>query len=353
MTNEFQLSASRTLHSRNMLTMTSVKDKLLGIEKLNISFQTRRGTVQAVRGMDMSIAEGETLALVGESGCGKSVTAHAITRLIPMPPGNIDGGEIRFRGTNLLSLSEKEMRSLRGSKISMIFQEPMTSLNPVFTIGEQITAVFRAHENINRKEGMEKAKDLLNLVKIPDAAKRARSYPHQLSGGMRQRAMIAMALASPEPGLMIADEPTTALDVTIQAQILHLLEELKDRVGMGLLLITHDMGVVAESADRVAVMYAGRKVEEAPVEEMFAHPRHPYTVGLLGCLPSAPANHKARRLSSIAGSVPELAGLGEGCPFINRCGNALPLCKETFPDGMDAGQGHFVWCHHPLEGKTT
>ncbi len=331
--------------------MAIPKDKLLGIEKLNVSFQTRRGIVQAVRNMDMSIVEGETLALVGESGCGKSVTAHAITRLIPMPPGRIDGGEILFRGTNLLSLSEKEMRSLRGSRISMIFQEPMTSLNPVFTIGEQITSVFCAHENITRKEGMEKAADLLNLVKIPDAVKRARSYPHQLSGGMRQRAMIAMALASPEPGLMIADEPTTALDVTIQAQILYLLEELKDRVGMGLLLITHDMGVVAESADRVAVMYAGRKVEEAPVEEMFARPRHPYTVGLLGCLPSAPTNHNVQRLSSIAGSVPDLAELGEGCPFMNRCGYASPRCNETFPDGMEAGQGHSVWCHHPLEGK--
>ena len=254
--------------------------ELLGIKGLSVNFHTRRGIVPAVRELDLHLEEGETLALVGESGCGKSVTAHAITQLIPMPPGVVAAGEIRFRGTDLLKLSEGEMRGLRGSKISMIFQEPMTSLNPVFTIGSQIAEVFLTHEKTARKEAHEKAVELLDLVKIPDPAKRAASYPHQLSGGMRQRAMIAMALASPEPGLIIADEPTTALDVTIQAQILQLLGELKERVGMALLLITHDMGVVAESADRVAVMYAGRKMEDASVEDLFANPRHPYTAGL-------------------------------------------------------------------------
>ena len=302
----------------------------------------------AVRELDLHLAEGETLALVGESGCGKSVTAHAITRLIPMPPGVVAAGEIRFRGTNLLKLSEAEMRALRGAKISMIFQEPMTSLNPVFTIGSQIAEVFLTHEKIAKKEAHEKAVELLDLVKIPDPAKRARSYPHQLSGGMRQRAMIAMALASPEPGLIIADEPTTALDVTIQAQILQLLGELKERVGMALLLITHDMGVVAESADRVAVMYAGRKMEDASVEELFTNPRHPYTAGLLGCQPSAPVNRGVNRLPSISGSVPDLLTLGNGCPFANRCANVEDECLEVFPGISRASSGHTFRCHNPI-----
>ncbi len=322
--------------------------ELLGIDNLSVSFHTRRGVVKAVRNLNLKIREGETLALVGESGCGKSVTAHAITRLVPMPPGVIESGIIRFRGTNLLSLPEKEMRSLRGSKISMIFQEPMTSLNPVFTVGTQIAEVFVTHEKLGRKEAFARAVELLDLVKIPDPAKRAKSYPHQLSGGMRQRVMIAMALASPEPGLMIADEPTTALDVTIQAQILQLLNELKKGVGMALLLITHDMGVVAETADRVAVMYAGRKVEDAPVEELFANPRHPYTVGLLGCQCSAPSNRNAVRLTSISGSVPDLLTLGDGCPFANRCGNVKNECMESFPDVSTAGEDHEFRCHNPI-----
>ncbi len=329
--------------------MTRPPDTLLGIEKLNVSFHTRRGIVRAIRNLDLEIKERETLALVGESGCGKSVTAHAITRLIPMPPGVIESGRVLFRGSDLLTLSDRGMRRLRGSKISMIFQEPMTSLNPVFTIGAQIADVFIAHENIGKKEALEKAVNLLDMVKIPDSGKRARSYPHQLSGGMRQRAMIAMALASPEPGLMIADEPTTALDVTIQAQVLRLLRELKERVGMAILLITHDMGVVAETADRVAVMYAGRKVEDSPVEELFAHPRHPYTAGLLGCQPTALANRNAARLTSISGAVPDLLSLGDGCPFVNRCVNALDICKESFPDQSSGGTNHSFWCHHPIE----
>jgi len=329
-------------------TMRRNTGELLAIENLNVSFHTRRGVVRAVRDLNLSIKDGETLALVGESGCGKSVTAHAITRLVPMPPGLIESGTIRFRGTNLLDLPDRDMRALRGSKISMIFQEPMTSLNPVFTVGTQIAEVFITHEDVGKKEAFAKAVDLLDLVKIPDPGKRAKSYPHQLSGGMRQRAMIAMALASPEPGLMIADEPTTALDVTIQAQILQLLSELKSRVGMALLLITHDMGVVAETADRVAVMYAGRKVEDAPVNELFANPRHPYTQGLLGCQPSAPANRGAHRLTSIAGSVPDLLSLGEGCPFANRCENAADDCRSAFPDRSEAGSDHSFHCHHPV-----
>jgi len=325
--------------------------KLLEIENLSVSFDTRRGWLRAVKNLALSISEGETLALVGESGCGKSVTAHAITRLVPMPPGVIENGEIRFRGSNLLSLSETQMRALRGSKISMIFQEPMTSLNPVFTVGNQIAEVFLTHEKIRKREARQKAVELLDLVKISDPDKSAKAYPHQLSGGMRQRAMIAMALASPQPGLIIADEPTTALDVTIQAQILHLLRELKERVGMALLLITHDMGVVAETADRVAVMYAGHKVEDASVKELFANPRHPYTAGLLGCQPSAPANRGARRLISINGSVPDLISLKDGCPFANRCVKMSTECLESFPPESlsdDVGN-HIFYCYHPIE----
>jgi len=327
------------------------QEELLGIDNLNVSFHTRRGVVKAVRNLRLNIKEGETLALVGESGCGKSVTAHAITRLVPMPPGVIESGIIRFRGTDLLKLPDKEMRALRGSKISMIFQEPMTSLNPVFTVGSQIAEVFITHEKLGKKEAFAKAVELLDLVKIPDPGKRALSYPHQLSGGMRQRVMIAMSLASPEPGLMIADEPTTALDVTIQAQILQLLTELKARVGMALLLITHDMGVVAETADRVAVMYAGHKVEEAAVEELFANPRHPYTLGLLKCQPSAPSNRGANRLSSIEGSVPDLLTLKEGCPFANRCENVKKECLSSFPEITRISENHEFSCHNPVTGS--
>ena len=322
--------------------------ELLEIKGLRVNFHTRRGIVPAVRNLDLKLAEGETLALVGESGCGKSVTAHAITRLIPMPPGVVAAGEIRFRGTDLLKLTEREMRGLRGSKISMIFQEPMTSLNPVFTIGSQIAEVFLTHEKTAKREAHEKAVELLDLVKIPDPGKRAGAYPHQLSGGMRQRAMIAMALASPEPGLIIADEPTTALDVTIQAQILQLLGELKERVGMALLLITHDMGVVAESADRVAVMYAGRGMEEASVDDLFADPRHPYTAGLLDCQPSAPGNRGVNRLPFIGGSVPDPLTIGDGCPFANRCTNVVDECLRRFPESSSAGAGHTFRCHNPI-----
>ncbi len=318
---------------------------LLSIRNLDVNFYTYRGIVRAVRSVSFDIRKGETLALVGESGCGKSVTAHSINQLIPMPPGRIDNGEIFFEGRDLLKLSEKEIRDYRGDKISMIFQEPMTSLNPVFRIGDQIADVFRTHHGLKNEEAQQRAVKLLELVKIPSPAQRARSYPHQLSGGMRQRAMIAMALASPNPGLMIADEPTTALDVTIQAQILRLLAELKSEIEMSVLLITHDMGVVAETADRVVVMYAGRKVEEAEVHELFENPRHPYTLGLLNSLPSNEKYKGQKRLEAIRGQVPDLLKIGDGCPFENRCDLATEICRKKFPERTEIASGHSIWCH--------
>jgi oligopeptide transport system ATP-binding protein len=321
-------------------------EAMLKVKGLSVNFYTQRGVAKAVRDLSFTIERGKTLALVGESGCGKSVTAHSINRLIPVPPGKIESGEIVFQGEDLLKKTEKEMQSIRGVKISMIFQEPMTSLNPVFTIGRQISDVFLTHYRISEKEAWEKAVDLLNLVKIPGPAKRVESYPHQLSGGMRQRAMIAMALASPEPGLMIADEPTTALDVTIQAQILELMVALQKRIGMSLLLITHDMGVVAETADRVVVMYAGRKVEEGDVFSLFRQPSHPYTLGLMNSLPSNEKYRGAPRLEAIPGTVPDLLSIGEGCPFMNRCRYATQICGLEFPKETRLGSDHAAWCHN-------
>jgi oligopeptide/dipeptide ABC transporter ATP-binding protein len=268
-------------------------------------------------------------------------------RLVASPPGKIVSGQIRFEGRDLLALSEAEMRAIRGRRISMIFQEPMTSLNPVFKIGRQIGEVFTCHEGMKPREARRKAIELLGLVGIPAPSARVDDYPHQLSGGMRQRVMIAMALASPDPGLLIADEPTTALDVTIQAQILDLLRDLQRRVGVSILLITHNMGVVAEMADDVAVLYAGRKVEAAPTPELLASPCHPYTRGLLNSIPSNPKYRDAVRLESIPGSVPNLAGLGEGCPFENRCAFAQEVCRERFPDERAVSGSHSVWCHFP------
>jgi oligopeptide transport system ATP-binding protein len=326
---------------------------ILEIRDLSVSFDTSRGVVRAVRGLDLSIEKGQTVALVGESGCGKSVTAHSITRLLPIPPGRIEGGSIVFEGTDLLGLDEREMRLYRGAHISMVFQEPMTSLNPVFKVGDQVADVVRVHERCTKREAFGKAVRLLELVKIPVPEKRAHSYPHQLSGGMRQRVMIAMALASPEPGLLIADEPTTALDVTIQAQILELLKDLQERVRVSILLITHDMGVVAENADRVVVMYAGRKVEEGDAPAVLTRPRHPYTLGLLNSLPSNPKYQGARRLEAISGTVPDMIGMGDGCPFRNRCPRALPVCDARFPETLEVEAGHRVWCHAPAEGATS
>lgn len=288
--------------------------------------------------------QGKTLALVGESGCGKSVSALSIMRLIPSP-GKIVSGAISFEGQELQTFTDAQMRTIRGNRISMIFQEPMTSLNPVFTVGNQLCEVFFEHQKLSKKEAEQRSIELLKLVGIPAPEKRVRAYPHQLSGGMRQRVMIAMALASPEPGLLIADEPTTALDVTIQAQILKLMRNLQQEINMSLLLITHDMGVVAQMADTVAVMYAGRKVEEGPVYDIFERPLHPYTVGLLNSIPSNAKYKDAYYLEAIPGSVPNLLELDEGCPFENRCALTQNICRQQFPQQQEFGNQHIVHCH--------
>lgn len=318
---------------------------LLKIKNLNINFYTQYGIVRAVQNLNLEIHKGETLGIVGESGCGKTITALSIMRLIPVPPGKIVSGEIYFENKDLLKLTKKEMRDIRGEKISMIFQEPMTSLNPVFKIGKQVEEVIITHHKINKEEAKSRAIDLLNTVKISSPEKRYHDYPHQLSGGMRQRVMIAIALASPTPGLMIADEPTTALDVTIQSQILDLLKELQKQIHMSLLLITHDMGVIAEMANRVAVMYAGRKIEEGTIYEIFENPLHPYTVGLLNSIPSNKKYRNSKFLESIPGNVPNLLEIGIGCPFENRCKYAKDICKNIFPEEDIFESNHRVCCH--------
>jgi peptide/nickel transport system ATP-binding protein/oligopeptide transport system ATP-binding protein len=301
---------------------------LLEVKNLQTHFRTRAGVVRAVDGVSFYLERGELLGLVGESGCGKSVTALSLMRLVA-PPGRIVGGEILFDGVDLLKLSESKMRAIRGDDIAMIFQDPMTSLNPVYTVGEQIAEALRLHRGMKRGEAKRAAVAAMEEVSIPDPARRADDYPHQLSGGMRQRVMIAMALAC-DPKLLIADEPTTALDVTIQAQILELLNELRRTRSLAVLLITHDLGVVAEVADRVAVMYTGRIVEESPVEELFARPKHPYTEGLLRSVPklTAAGVEKATRLQSIEGVVPKLTELPTGCHFAPRCPHRMPRCSE-------------------------
>src|SRR6187200_3152198 len=304
---------------------------LLEVDNLQTHFRTPDGVNRAVDGVTFHVEAGETLAIVGESGCGKSVTAMSILRLIPEPPGKI-AGAIRFEGRDLLSLSEQEMRAIRGNDISMIFQEPMSSLNPVLTVGRQIGETLRMHQGLDRQAAEARAIEMLTLVGIPEPARRVREYPHQLSGGMRQRVMIAMALAC-NPKLLIADEPTTALDVTIQAQILQLMLDLKRRVGAAIVLITHDLGVVAEIAERVMVMYAGRKVEEAPVAELFRSPRHPYTRGLLSAVPKLGSSLAATqtRLAEIPGVVPNLKQRIAGCVFASRCAFARDLCWHVAP----------------------
>ncbi|MDT7603232.1 MAG: peptide/nickel transport system ATP-binding protein, partial [Acidobacteriota bacterium] len=301
---------------------------LLEVKNLQTHFQTRAGVVRAVDGVSFRLDRGELLGLVGESGCGKSVTALSIMRLVA-PPGKIVGGEILFDGADLLKLPESRMRAIRGDDIAMIFQDPMTSLNPVYKVGEQIAEALRLHRGMNRKEAKRAAVAAMEEVSIPDPARRANDYPHQLSGGMRQRVMIAMALAC-DPKLLVADEPTTALDVTIQAQILELLDGLRKTRELAVLLITHDLGVVAEVADRVAVMYTGRIVEESPVGELFARPKHPYTEGLLRSVPKLTADHvgKAERLQTIEGVVPSPTALPEGCHFAPRCQYRMPRCTE-------------------------
>lgn len=315
---------------------------LLSVEHLSTHFHTDRGTLKAVDDVSFSLEAGKTLALVGESGCGKSVTALSIMRLIPVPPGRIASGRILFDGTDLLQLSEAEMRHVRGNKISMIFQEPMTSLNPVFRVGDQIAEVLELHHKLSKKEALDRAVELLRMVGIPSPETRIRDYPHQMSGGMRQRMMIAMALAC-HPRLLIADEPTTALDVTIQAQILELMDELRRTTGTAVLLITHDLGVVAETAEHVVVMYAGRVVEEAPVRELFHHPKHPYTQGLLRSIPSLAEDEK-QRLEAIPGVVPSLLALPPGCAFHDRCGFAMERCLQEDPPWKELIPGHGVRC---------
>jgi peptide/nickel transport system ATP-binding protein len=320
-------------------------ERLLDVKGLKTYFFTDEGVVRAVDGIDFYINKGETLGIVGESGCGKSVTALSIMRLIAQPPGRIVEGTIHYNGRNLLDLSNSEMRKIRGKEISMIFQEPMTSLNPVFTVGEQIAEAIRLHEKLGRRDAMDKTVEMLKLVHIPNAERRVKEYPHQLSGGMRQRIMIAMALSC-NPNLLIADEPTTALDVTIQAQILELLNELKAKLNMAVLLITHDMGVIAETAQRVVVMYAAQVVEEATVGELFKEPLHPYTQGLLRSIPRIDlAATQRTRLETIPGTVPTLRGeIKPACRFAPRCQFAKPTHFENTPPLKEVRPGHKVAC---------
>ena len=324
---------------------TAAGAPLLAVEDLKTYFFTRDGIVRAVDGVSFTVGPGETLAIVGESGCGKSVTSLSILRLIASPPGRTVAGRVRFEGRDLLALSATEMRRIRGDAISMIFQEPMTSLNPVLTIGRQIREVLILHRGLSRDDAARRALDMVRLVRIPEAERRIQQYPHQLSGGMRQRVMIAMALAC-EPRLLIADEPTTALDVTIQAQILDLMRELKRRTGAAIVMITHDLGVVAEMAQRVVVMYAGRKVEEASVVDLFARPRHPYTRGLLDSMPKLRAANDTRRLAEIPGTVPSLMDPIVGCTFAPRCAFATQRCRAEYPPLEEKVAGHIAACWH-------
>jgi len=317
---------------------------LLEIKGLKTHFKTDDGWMHAVDGVDITVERGETLAVVGESGCGKSVTAKTVLKLIDMPPGKIVAGQVLWQGRDLVPLGPDEMRKIRAKEIAIIFQEPMTSLNPVYTIGDQIAESLRLHEGLSKRDALDRAVQLLKLVNIPTPERRVGDYPHQFSGGMRQRVMIAIALAC-KPQLLIADEPTTALDVTIQAQILDLLARLKDEMGMAVMLITHAMGVVAEVAQRVVVMYAGKVVEEAPVRELFAHPRHPYTRGLIRSIPriDLDAQHKVR-LEAIPGTVPKLIEPAAGCRFAARCKHAVPACLQATPPLREATPGHRVAC---------
>jgi peptide/nickel transport system ATP-binding protein len=319
---------------------------ILEVNDLRTYFYTRDGVVRSVDGVSFSVSEGETLAIVGESGCGKSVTSLSILRLIASPPGKIVSGSIRFHGEDLLGFSDEQMRDIRGDKISMIFQEPMTSLNPVLTIGRQIGEVLELHRQCTKEEVRTRILELIKMVNIPEPESRIDEYPHQLSGGMRQRIMIAMALAC-DPEILIADEPTTALDVTIQAQILNLMRELRDRTRAAIILITHDLGVVAEMAQRVVVMYAGRKVEEANVMDLFENPMHPYTLGLLNSMPRLD-DAASKRLVEIPGMVPSMRTEIIGCAFAPRCSSATERCSQESPVLKDYGDQHWVACWNPV-----
>ena len=338
--------------------MQKQTDPLLEIEGLRTGFRTRTGPAWAVDGIDLTVRRGTTVCLVGESGSGKTVTALSILRLVPSPPGRIAAGSIRFEGEDLLKMPEKEMRHIRGNRISMIFQEPMTSLNPVFTIGNQVAEVIRLHQKIPYREANDRAVAMLSQVGLPSPEKTMKDYPNELSGGMRQRAMIAMALSC-RPDLLIADEPTTALDVTIQAQILDLMGELQEQMGMSILFISHDLGIVAQTADEVAIMYAGRVVEYAPVAALFEAPRHPYTVGLLRSLPRKRTDFRKRRpLEAIAGRVPDLTRLPRGCRYRDRCEWAVDKCRKEeppllwFDEAENLRRGSACWRHPEICVKT-
>ena len=320
-----------------------MQTNLLEIQNLETHFDVRGYVAKAVDNISLTIGNGQTLGLVGESGCGKSVTAHSIMKLIPRPPGRIVGGKIVFEGRNLLGLSEARMRKIRGNRISMIFQEPMTSLNPVFPVGDQVAEVIRLHQRLSRKETRQRVIEIFQMVGIPEAETRLGNYPHQMSGGMRQRVMIAMALAC-SPRLMIADEPTTALDVTIQAQILDLMNKLKSETGAAILFITHDLGVIAEMAQFVSVMYAGKIMEHADVETLFGDPKHPYTRGLLESIPAIGRATKGGRLQTIPGVVPSLFKLPAGCLFSDRCPEAIDACHALKPEMYAVGNNHVARC---------
>ncbi len=324
-----------------------MEQPVLKVDHLQTHFYTRDGVVKAVDGVSLSLSRGETLGVVGESGCGKSVTALSIMRLVPPHAGRIVSGSVNFDGEELLTLDPAAMRAIRGDRISMIFQEPMTSLNPVLTVGRQIAESVALHQHLPPRAALDRAIEMLTLVRIPDPKRRAREYPHQLSGGMRQRVMIAIAMAC-SPTILIADEPTTALDVTIQAQILELMLEMKERTGAAVMLITHDLGVIAETAQRVIVMYAGRKVEEASVKALFARPRHPYTRGLMTSIPrlnrTDDNSTRSMRLTEIPGVVPSLIDLAGGCTFAPRCSYASEQCRAAYPPEVEAAPGHFVAC---------
>ena len=339
------LQAASPSNSAEQATATS---RVLEVEDLQTYFYTRSGLVKAVDGVSFSLARGATLAIVGESGCGKSVTALSLMRLVADPPGRIVGGRVRLEGVDLLRLDEAAMRDIRGNQISMVFQEPMTSLNPVMTIGRQISEALILHQRMSNKAALKRAIEMLQLVGIPEPTQRAKEYPHQLSGGMRQRAMIAMALAC-NPRVLIADEPTSALDVTIQAQILELIAKLQRELGTAVILITHDLGVVAETAERVIVMYAGRKVEEAAVGELFARPLHPYTRGLMNSIPRLALMRREagqQRLQEIPGIVPALSNLPQACTFAPRCAFADDMCRGQFPPYQEKRPDHWAACWH-------
>ena len=322
--------------------MTNGNHMLLDIRNLHVHFHTYKAVVKAIQGVDLHMRRGETLGLVGESGCGKSVTAASILRLIPTPPGEIVAGEIFFEGQNILTKNTRQMREIRGQTISMIFQDPMTSLNPVFTVGDQIRTVIRLHRNLNKAEVVARAAEMFTRVGLSDPVATMRKYPHELSGGMCQRVMIAMALSC-EPALLIADEPTTALDVTVQAQILHLMHKLKEQLDTAIMLITHDLGVIARMCQQVAVMYAGRIVEYGSLAHIFKNPRHPYTRGLLASTPKI--GEGKERLETIEGHVPDLSNLPPGCLFGPRCDRFREQCREHVPAKVEVEKDHMVACH--------